>query len=151
MRSFDLDSVASAPTLEKPGSHGVRTLDLGSAIGADLLGGTVAELLPGARAWPYHWEAAQEEWLIVMAGTVTVRTPDGDHRASAGEVLCFPVGPGGAHELRNTAETTCRVVLVSNRSATNVVAFPDAGRVGVRTAWLRRDFQAEDGLTPPDA
>ena len=150
MRCFDLDAVATAPELDKPGSVGVRTLDLGPAIGADLLGGTVAELPPGARAWPYHWEAGQEEWLFVVAGTVTVRTPDGSHCASAGEVLCFPVGPEGAHELSNMSDASCRVVLVSNRSATNVVAFPDEGRVGVRTEWMRGEFPAADGLTTPD-
>jgi hypothetical protein len=52
----------------------------------------VYELDPGNGSWPYHFEAAEEEGLIVVAGEVTLRTPDGESVLRVGDVVCFPAG-----------------------------------------------------------
>ena len=40
----------------------------GSLLGAEELGTTVYELPPGESICPYHYEYAEEEWLIVLVG-----------------------------------------------------------------------------------
>jgi uncharacterized cupin superfamily protein len=35
------------------------------------------ELQPGERSFPYHYEYGCEEWLLVVSGRPTLRTPDG--------------------------------------------------------------------------
>ncbi len=45
MLHSNLEEVGSAVKLDKPRSHGIRALDIGSQIGAELLGGIVAESL----------------------------------------------------------------------------------------------------------
>ncbi len=55
-----------------------RAAILGPKLGATLLGATLYELQPGERSFPYHYEWGCEEWLIVVAGTPTLRTPEGE-------------------------------------------------------------------------
>ncbi|HEY4348539.1 MAG TPA: cupin domain-containing protein, partial [Gaiellaceae bacterium] len=64
---------------------GVRT-------GAELIGGSMSELEPGDRLWPYHVHHANEEWLLVVRGTATLRTPEGESELREGDVVCFPRG-----------------------------------------------------------
>jgi uncharacterized cupin superfamily protein len=135
--AFNLDQAELPPVAGAPEGFAVRDADLGPTLGAEHLAGSLIELPPGQRAWPYHWEAAQEEWLIVLAGTPTVRTPEGDEVLRTGDVVCFPAGPEGAHQVRNDGDAPCRVVMLSDRAPVNVVVYPDSGKVGVRTPWLR--------------
>src|SRR4051812_27158122 len=111
MAHFNLDR---APLFEEPGTpEGVelRAAIVDEPIGAQHLGGTLLEIAPGGRGWPYHWEAAQEEWLLVLAGTPTVRTPEGEEVLRPGDLVCFPVGPDGAHQVRNDGGEPCRVLM----------------------------------------
>jgi uncharacterized cupin superfamily protein len=45
-----------------------RTPGVGARIGAELIGGSMYELEPGDRLWPYHTHHANEEWLLVLRG-----------------------------------------------------------------------------------
>jgi uncharacterized cupin superfamily protein len=139
MTSFNLDRAPLEDT-GTPEGFKAREASIGEAIGAEHLAGNVLEILPGDRPWPYHWESTQEEWLIVLSGTPTVRTPEGDERLAAGDVVCFVRGPDGAHEVRNASDAPCRVILLSDRAAVNVIAYPDSGKIGVRTPWLHPNF-----------
>ena len=49
----------------------------GKKLGAAVTGMSIYELPPGQAICPYHYEYAEEEWLIVLEGTPTVRTPEG--------------------------------------------------------------------------
>jgi uncharacterized cupin superfamily protein len=138
--SFNIHRAELEDIPDSPEPFGARDADIGSAIGGEHLRGSLIEIPPGMRAWPYHWEAAQEEWLVVLSGTPTLRTPDGEDELVPGDVVCFAAGPEGAHGLRNASEDACRVVMLSNRARVNVVVYPDSGKVGVRTPWLRPNF-----------
>src|SRR2546423_15135613 len=79
----------------RDGHRFLRTM-IGQAVGAKLTGFSVYELPPGERAWAYHYELNREEWMIVVAGEVVVRTPAGDRAMQAGDVAGFPAGAAGA-------------------------------------------------------
>ena len=68
---------------------------VGARIEAELLGGSLYELEPGDRLWPYHTHHANEEWLVVIRGTPTLRTPEGEHELAEGDVVCFRRGKDG--------------------------------------------------------
>ena len=57
--------------------EGWRSKDawVGARIGAELIGGSMYELEPGDRLWPYHTHHANEEWLVVLRGEPTLHTP----------------------------------------------------------------------------
>ena len=81
----------------------IRAAGIGKRIGADLLAGSVYEIDPGKKLWPYHLAHANEEWLIVLRGRPTLRTPDGERELVEGDVACFRRGAAGAHQVRNAA------------------------------------------------
>jgi uncharacterized cupin superfamily protein len=112
----------------------------GKGLGARLLGGSLYELPPGEKTWPYHYEQGSEEWLLVVAGKPTLRSPDGEQVLEPGDVAVFPEGPSGAHQVINETDESARVVLFSSKSPLAVVHYPDSSKVGI---WTQGDgYQA---------
>jgi uncharacterized cupin superfamily protein len=70
----------------RAGHRFTRTM-IGAAVGATLTGLSVYELPPGQAGWAYHYELHREEWLIVVAGEVVVRTPAGSERVRCAGAL----------------------------------------------------------------
>jgi len=113
------------------------------------LGATVYELGPGNFV-VYHFHHGMEELLIVLRGRPTLRTPDGERQVEEGEVVYFPVGPDGAHALRNETDQPVRYVMASTRPSPEVVEYPDLRQItaqaftGSQTGerlWLIHDVE----------
>src|SRR4029450_11660079 len=81
--------------------EGWRSKDawVGHHIGAELLGGSMYELEAGDKVWPSHTRRANEEWVLVLRGTLTLRTHESEQVLDEGDVVCFPRGKEGAHQL----------------------------------------------------
>jgi len=116
-----------------PPGYGRRKAELGPRLGAERLGASVYEIDPGDSAGPYHFEGVEEEWLIVLTGTPTLRDPEGEHKLEPGDVVCFRIGPGGAHKVTNHADTVTRIVMLSTmpENDLSVCVYPDSDKVGV--------------------
>ena len=106
----------------------------GPKIGAEKLGMSMYELPPGQKSFPYHYEYPEEEWLICVAGRPTLRTPEGERQLAPGEVVCFPSGPKGAHQVRNDTDEPVRVLILSTMTDPAVAVYPDSGKVLVATS-----------------
>src|ERR1051326_8983734 len=91
-----------------------RVASVGWRLGAKLLGGSVYDLPPGEKTWPYHYEVGCEEWLIVLSGRPTLRTPDGERELEPGDLAVFPEGPVGAHLVSNGTGEPGRVLIPSS-------------------------------------
>jgi uncharacterized cupin superfamily protein len=100
-------------------------------LGASRLGMSVYDLPAGEAIGPYHFEWTDEEWLIVISGSVTVRTPSGEHPLEPGDVLCFLTGPDGAHQIRSAEAGPARVAIVSTMNEFGIVEYPEEERVGI--------------------
>ena len=106
------------------------------------LGASVYELEPG-NFNVYHFHHGSEELLIVLRGRPTLRTPDGERVLAEGEVVHFPIGPDGAHGVRNDTEETVRYVVASIRVSPEVAEYPDLKQI---TAQARTDSQTGERL-----
>jgi uncharacterized cupin superfamily protein len=113
---------------------------VGHAIGAAQIGGSVYRLDEGERSFPYHFHHGMEEWLIVLDGTPSVRTPEGERELRAGDTLCFPVGPDGGHQVRGPGT----VLILSAQRSPETIEYPDSGKVGV--APPRKVFKLADAV-----
>ena len=118
---------------------------VGRRLGAELIGGSLYELEPGDRLWPYHTHHANEEWLIVVRGTPTLRTPDGEQALREGDVACFRRGREGAHQVANRTDRPVRVLMLSTMLAPEIVEYLDTGKVGTRDARGNRLLLARPG------
>jgi uncharacterized cupin superfamily protein len=103
----------------------------GASIGATMLGGSLYELPPGQSNCPYHYEYGNEEWLVVLEGKLAVRHPGGEEELEPGDVVCFPVGPEGAHRLTNRTDAIVRVLMLSTLFEPSVAVYPDSDKIGV--------------------
>jgi len=105
---------------------------LGPGLGAQQLGLSVYELAPGQSICPYHYETGEEEWLIVLVGRATLRTPEGEQELGPWDCAFFPAGEEGAHKVTNGTDERVRVCMWSNRLAVATAVYPDSDKVG---AW----------------
>ena len=110
----------------------------GKVVEGELYGATVYELEPGG-ASPYHWHVGEEEFLLVMSGRPTLRTPGGECALRPWDVAWFVRGDEGAHQVRNDTDAPARVLMVSTRSDPEVAFYPDDGTVGMIANWSRDD------------
>ena len=100
--------------------------------GSERLGASLFDLPPGGTTFPLHVHLHNEELLVVVTGTPTLRTLDGVRTLAAGEVVAFPAGKAGAHELRNESDEPVRLLVVSTMVAPEVNLFPDTNEIWVR-------------------
>ena len=112
---------------------------MGPRIGAERLGASVYELPPGQSVCPYHYEHAEEEWLIALSGRPTLRTPAGEEELAAGDVVCFTPGPSSAHKVTNETDETVRVLMFSEVRYPAVTVYPDSDKIGVYTGDRAED------------
>ena len=131
---------------EPPGYELTRAARVGKAIGASRLGLSVYDLPTGQAICPYHFEWTDEEWLIVIAGTPTLRTPEGERALEPGDTICFPEGPDGAHHVRNDAEGTARVAMLSTKNGVGIAEYPDSDKVGVWAGGTHYMLRRSDHL-----
>ena len=127
--------------------EGWRSKDawVGAHIGSELIGGSMYEVEPGDRLWPYHTHHANEEWVIVIRGTPTLRTHEGEQELAEGDVVAFPRGKQGAHQVVNRTETPIRVLMLSTLIAPDVVEYLDSGKIGARSVAGERIIFARPG------
>ena len=137
-----------------------RRANVGRQAGAERLGLSLWELPAGQAAYPYHFHYTEEELLIVLEGAPSLRSPDGWRALAPGEVVSFPRGEPGAHQLLNETAETVRFLSCSTSGEPDVVSHLDSGKLGVFERLPDRDgldamFRAADtvdyydGETPP--
>jgi uncharacterized cupin superfamily protein len=116
---------------------------LRNQLGAARTGATVYELPPGQAVCPYHYEYGEEEWLLVLEGRPSVRTPDGVEQLEPLDMAFFPTGPAGAHQVRNESDAPARVVMWSEVVYPTATGYPDSDKVGVYTGDPAEDVIVE--------
>jgi uncharacterized cupin superfamily protein len=119
------------------GAKSKRLVDRGPQLGA-----SVYELGPG-NSVVYHFHHGSEELLMVLRGRPTLRTPEGERQVAEGEVVHFPLGPEGAHGLRNDTDEPTRYVVAGIRVSPEVAEYPDLKQI---TAQARTDSQTGERL-----
>jgi uncharacterized cupin superfamily protein len=146
---------------DRPGFSG-RRAKLGEQAGSERLGASLFELAPGSAAFPMHYHLGNEELLIVIDGRPALRTPEGERELQPGEVVAFPLGEAGAHQVVNRGPEPVRILIVSEMNAPDVVIRPESGKLsafghppgspgeGMHDVYFRRDAaEFWDGEEPP--
>jgi uncharacterized cupin superfamily protein len=123
----------------------IREVGIGDRLGAQLIGGSVYEVDPGKKLWPYHLHHANEEWLVVLRGRPRLRTPEGERELVEGDVACFPRGATGAHLVRNATEEPVRILMLSTSIVPDIVEYPDSGKHYALSAKAELIYQTRYG------
>jgi uncharacterized cupin superfamily protein len=113
-----------------PDGYRGAAIRITKAVGAEALAVKAFVLPPAQSLCPYHYEY-EEEWLMVLEGTVVVRTPEGEQDLARGDVVAFAAGPEGAHKVSNRSEQDARLVMFSSAREPSVAVYPDSDKIGV--------------------
>ena len=122
--SPDFDEIREHPGLN------CRRARLGRQAGSEKLGLSLWELPPGEAAYPFHFHLAEEEIVVLLEGTPSLRTPEGWREMEEGEVACFRVGEEGAHQIVNRTDEPVRFLAFSNQQP-DIIVRPDSESVSV--------------------
>jgi uncharacterized cupin superfamily protein len=149
MRIVNLADLEFSYEADDPEGFRSGRMRLGPPVGAERTGASVYELPPGQAICPYHYEYAEEEWLIVLEGEPTLRGPEGERRMKPWDVSAFPVGPAGAHGVRNDTDTVARVLMFSEVRYPAATVYPDSDKVGIWTGNPDDDVTVPRGAGVP--
>lgn len=116
---------------DDPAGYNAGYKRLGPELGAEQLGMSVYELTPGNSVCPYHYEIGYEEWLVVLVGRPTLRTPEGEQELGPWDCAFFPDGEAGAHKVTNRTNETVRIAILSNNGGPGAAVYPDSNKVGI--------------------
>lgn len=128
---MNLFDVAVQTDDDDPDGYNASYARVGPLIGGALLGMSVYQLPPGQSICPYHYEIGFEEWLFVLTGRPTLRTPEGMRELRPWDAVFFPGDADGAHKVTNNTGETLRVAILSNKGDPGVAIYPDSDKVGV--------------------
>lgn len=129
---INLDEIEPETFSDLSGKYGATAYEAGWPIGARRLGYIFVTMKPGERLCPMHSHQLEEEMFLVWDGEPTIRTPRGDFSCRKGDVISFPVGDVGMHQLVNASEASCTVFLLGNAEPNEVAYYPDSDKVLVR-------------------
>ena len=140
MRHVDLNESSFEYDPEDPEGFRAGMNRVGPSLGASRTGASLYELPPGQAVCPYHYEYGEEEWVLVVSGQATIRTPEGTSEVGPMGLVFFPTGPEGAHQISNHTDSTVRVLMWSEVVFPTATSYPDSGKVGVYTGDKAEDL-----------
>jgi uncharacterized cupin superfamily protein len=143
VRRANLAAIVCDPRPQLPDGFRRHSTRVGGSLGAARTGLSVYELPPGQAIGPYHYEDPEEEWLLVVSGTLTLRHPGGEDQLEPWDVVFFPSGPHGAHQVRNTSDSFARVAMFSSITAVGAVVYPDSDMIQIFTTEGTDDIVIE--------
>jgi len=146
MKVFNLHGDEWHETRDREGWR-LREAFVGEHIGGELIGASMCEVEPGNKMWPYHTHFANEEWALVVRGEPTLRTPEGERALTEGDVVCFPRGEDGAHQIVNRTDSPVRVLMLSSMVRPDIVHYLDTDKVGASSVDGKRIMLARRGPT----
>lgn len=108
---------------------------------------SIYEIPPQKSAYPYHYHTQNEEVFYIIRGSGILRTPDGERRVSAGELLYFPANEKGAHKLTNNSTDETLIYLdFDTCNAIDVAFYPDSGKIGIWGKDINKLYKSDENV-----
>jgi len=99
---------------------------LADAAGLTQFGVNRLRLPPGCWSSQRHWHSAEDEFIYVLAGEVTLVTSQGEELLQAGDCAGFRAGVADGHQLQNrSAQDALLLEIGSRRPGEDAVDYPD--------------------------
>ncbi|MCG2584496.1 cupin domain-containing protein [Massilia sp. TS11] len=118
---------------------------LGDVFGLTNFGINLTRLQPGGKSALPHAHARQDEFVYVLAGTLTLITDGAATTLTAGMCAGFAAGSGVAHHMENRSDSEAMYLEIGDRTRGDQVSYPHedlAASMGEDGAWR---FTRKDG------
>jgi uncharacterized cupin superfamily protein len=124
---------------------------LGDLFGLSQFGVNLTTLPPGCWSSLRHWHAAEDEFIYVVEGEITLIEDHGEHVLKPGMCAGFKAGVSNGHHLVNRSGRVARYIEVGSRMADEDVLYSDVDmklsrRNGGSYAQTRKDGSPIDSL-----
>ena len=120
---------------------------LGDAGNLNDFGVNLMRLPPGAWSSQRHWHSAEDEFVWVLEGEVTLVSDQSEQILRAGDCAAFPKNQPNGHHLINKSNAVAVILEVGTRSPVDVCEYPDIDmRIDSRDDRYRR----RDGTPYPE-
>ena len=101
------------------------TQRIGDASGLRQYGVNIVRLEPGALSSLRHYHMQQDEFLVMLSGSLTLIDDDGTHEMLPGDCASFPAGEANGHHLKNETEAPASFLVVGTRTPTETAYYSD--------------------------
>lgn len=118
---------------------------LGNHAGLTNFGVNLTRIAPGGQSSHRHAHTRQDEFITVLQGEVELQTDAGTEVLRAGMCAGFPAGSDNAHRFVNRSDADVLLLVVGDRSAGDVVSYPDIDLQGRMEPDGRYVFAHKDG------
>ncbi len=98
---------------------------LTEALGLTQFGVNLTTLEPGGQSAHRHWHAAEDEAIVVLEGTLTLVTDEGEQILTAGMMAGFPAGSANGHHLVNRGPQPGTYLEIGTRARDDDVMYSD--------------------------
>jgi uncharacterized cupin superfamily protein len=88
-------------------------------------------LNPDQFSFPYHFHRHAEELMMIIAGSLMLRSPKGLQVLNQGDIIFFEMGESGAHQLYNHTSEPCRYLDIKTHLDNDVCEYPDSNKISV--------------------
>lgn len=107
-------------------------LALGDAGGLTQFGVSVETLGPGGRTSDRHWHEAEDEFVYVLEGTLTLVEDTGTVLLGPGEAAAFPAGNPVGHTLENRSDAPAVFLMIGTRAADDRVHYTTLDKIEIK-------------------
>jgi len=120
--------------LERPNAlpeFAIQTLTprLGELVGSKHFMFDIRKLLAGKYSFPYHYHRNAEELMMIISGSLTMRTEEGLKIINLGEIVFFEIGATGAHQFYNHTNEPCVYLDIRSTQGIDVGVYPDSDKI----------------------
>jgi len=129
MPKIDIAAVPERQGTGYPQPYAARSAErlrqrLGDAGGLVDFGVNLMRLPPGNWSSQRHWHSAEDEFVFVLEGELTLIEDGGETLLRAGDCAAFPKDSGNGHHMINRSNVTDLYLEVGSRSAADVITSP---------------------------
>lgn len=118
------------PAEHASGFEGRVKRALTERLGLTQFGVNVTVLEPGAKSSQRHWHAAEDEFIYVLSGEITLVTNEGERVLGPSMAAGFPRGDRNGHQLVNNSTAPATYLEIGTRAAVDDVDYPDIDMKG---------------------
>jgi len=111
-------------TFNAPCAERVRQR-LGDAGGLSDFGVNLMRLPPGNWSSQRHWHSAEDEFVYILEGELTLVEDDGETVLHAGDCAAFPKNTGNGHHMINKSQAPAVYLEVGTRARADVTVCSD--------------------------
>jgi uncharacterized cupin superfamily protein len=91
----------------------------------------IRKLESGKYSFPYHFHHNAEELIMIISGSMTIRTPKGLEIAHKGQLVFFEIGESGTHQFFNHDSIPCVYMDIKTKVGIDVCEYPDSGKINI--------------------